>query len=82
MKKIRLIALDIDGTLLDDDKELPGVNREALHEAAAAGFLIAIASGRMTPRIEAIEERLGLDCIIIAYNGAKVVSTRAEGGGR
>lgn len=79
MKKIRLVALDVDGTLLDDSKELPAVNREALEEASARGVLVAIASGRMTPRIEAIEEKLGIDCIIIAYNGAKVVGRKAEG---
>ena len=47
MEKIRLIALDVDGTLLDDRKELPAANREALAEAAAAGIPLAIASGRV-----------------------------------
>jgi hypothetical protein len=79
MKKIRVVAVDIDGTLLDDAKELPPANREALRAAAAAGVRIAIASGRMTPRVEAVEDLLGIDCTIIAYNGAKVLSSRSEG---
>ena len=79
MEKIRLIALDIDGTLVDDEKRLPPANREALEAAQAAGVRVAIASGRMTPRIESIEELLGIDCIIVAYNGAKVVTPRSEG---
>lgn len=79
MKKIRLVALDIDGTLVDDQKRLPEANREALQAALRAGVRVAIASGRMTPRIEAIEELLGVDCVIVAYNGAKVVTPRTEG---
>jgi len=79
MKKIRLIALDIDGTLLDDKKKLPQENREALAEAAAQGVVVAIASGRMTPTIEPVAELLGLDCVIIAYNGGKVVAPRKAG---
>ena len=79
MKKIRLIALDIDGTLLNDAKELPEENREALTEAVAQGVVVAIASGRMTPTIEPVAELLGLDCVIIAYNGGKVLAPRKVG---
>ncbi len=78
-KKIRLIALDVDGTLLDDQKRLPPANREALQEARARGVRVAIASGRMMPSIEPIEKALEIDCAVIAYNGGKVMSTRAEG---
>jgi Cof subfamily protein (haloacid dehalogenase superfamily) len=79
MKKIRLIALDLDGTLLDDRKDIPPANIEALREAQAAGIRIAIASGRMTPRIVAVEERLGIDTAIIAYNGGKIIGERLKG---
>lgn len=79
MKKTRLIAFDLDGTLLDDRKAVPPANVRALQEAQAQGVDIAIASGRMTPRIEPIAEQLGVDCVIIAYNGARVVGKRAEG---
>ena len=61
MKKNKLIAVDIDGTLLDDTKGLPDANREALQEASSRGMIVAIASGRMTPRIEPIEDLLGID---------------------
>ena len=78
-KKIRLIALDVDGTLLDDHKRLPRANREALQEAVKRGVRIAIASGRMTPTIDPVQDMLGIDCIVVAYNGGKVVGSRAEG---
>ena len=52
MPKYRLLALDVDGTLLDDQKRVPEVNRRALQGLARRGVHVAIASGRMTPRIE------------------------------
>jgi len=55
------------------------VNRERLQEAVAEGMHVAIASGRMTPRIEPVAELLGLDPVIIAYNGGKVVAPMSEG---
>ena len=79
MPTIKLIALDIDGTLLDDRKQLPPENRDVLLEADRRGLLISIASGRMTSRIESIEELLGVDCVIIAYNGGRVLGRRSEG---
>ena len=78
MKKFRLLALDIDGTLLDDNKEIPAANRQALAKAVEQGVQVAIASGRMTPRIDAVAEELGIDPIIIAYNGGKVLAPRRE----
>jgi hypothetical protein len=71
--------LDVDGTLVDDQKQIPPQNLEALRAAKARGVEVAIASGRMVPSIEIMEGRLGLDCALIAYNGGRVVSTRADG---
>lgn len=47
MKSWKLIAFDLDGTLLDDDKGLPEDNRLALAEAAAAGAWLVPATGRV-----------------------------------
>jgi Cof subfamily protein (haloacid dehalogenase superfamily) len=79
MNQIRLIALDLDGTLLDDRKQVPADNVAALKEADRQGVLICLASGRMVSTIEAVENRIGVDCIVIAYNGGKVVGRRSEG---
>ncbi len=79
MKRIRLIALDLDGTLLDDRKQIPAENRDVLREVEKRGLLISIASGRMISTIETIETQLGIDSIIIAYNGAKVLGQSREG---
>jgi Cof subfamily protein (haloacid dehalogenase superfamily) len=79
MKRIRLIALDLDGSLLDDRKHLPADNRAALQEADRRGILVSIASGRMISSIEPIERQLGIDCILIAYNGAMVIGQSRKG---
>lgn len=79
MSSIRLIALDLDGTLLDDRKGIPEENLRALHDARRAGIEVAISSGRMLPSIEPIEARAGIDSVIIAYNGGKVVAPRQKG---
>jgi len=79
MAPIRLVVLDIDGTLLDDDKRIPAANLEALRKARQAGVHVAIASGRMLPTIETVERLLEIDAVVIAYNGGKVVGPREKG---
>lgn len=71
--------MDVDGTLVDDKKDLPAVNRRALEVAVERGIKIAIGSGRMIPSIELVQDRIGLDCAIIAYNGGKVVGLKEAG---
>ncbi len=78
-KPIRLIALDLDGTLLNAEKTISPRNREALTRAAEAGVTIALASGRMTACIAPTAERLGIDCFIIAYNGGMARGRVADG---
>lgn len=74
MKK-RLLFLDLDGTLLNDAKEITSGNREALERTLRRGHGVIITTGR--PLKSALEQarRLGLDkpgCYVIAYNGAVV----------
>jgi len=74
MKK-RLLFLDLDGTLLNDAKEITPGNRAALERTLKRGHGVIITTGR--PLKSALEQsrRLGLDkpgCYTIAYNGAMV----------
>ncbi|MFT5389950.1 MAG: Cof subfamily protein (haloacid dehalogenase superfamily) [Gammaproteobacteria bacterium] len=78
MSDIQLVAIDLDGTLLDDEKGVPQAHVDALRHAHAAGVHIVLCTGRMLPNIEATIDRLDLDLVIVAYNGAKVVDTRAR----
>jgi len=76
---IRLIALDLDGTLLSDDKTISKPNRSWLHRFAERGVQVALASGRMPSCILPHEEALGLDCDLVAYNGAAVFCKKSVG---
>jgi Cof subfamily protein (haloacid dehalogenase superfamily) len=67
---IKLLAIDIDGTLLDSRGQAPQANIDALEAAAARGVRIAIVTGRSfrfaLPAVESIPDPLTL----IVYNGA------------
>ncbi|MFC1671842.1 Cof-type HAD-IIB family hydrolase [Planctomycetota bacterium] len=76
---IKLIALDLDGTLLDDERNVPKENKTALRAAADRGVVIVLASGRMTESIAPYADVLGIDVQIMGYNGARVVGTAADG---
>ena len=73
---IRVLALDLDGTLTNDKKIVTPRTRAALDAAAAQGVTIVLASGRPTAGILPLAKELGLDkkggCVL-AYNGGKIV---------
>ena len=80
MKK-RLLFLDLDGTLLNDAKEITEGNRQALERTLQRGHGVIIATGRPLKSALAQAKRLGLDkpgCYTIAYNGAKVYDWAKE----
>ena len=74
--KIKVLALDLDGTLTNDEKIVTPRTRAALDAAAAQGVTIVLASGRPTAGITPLATELGLDkkggCIL-SYNGGKIV---------
>jgi len=78
-RPIRLIALDLDGTLFGEDKTISPRNRNVLRRASDMGVTIALASGRMTDCISPAADALGIDCPIIAYNGGMARGFAADG---
>ncbi len=66
----RLIAIDVDGTLLDGRGRVPADNVAALHEAAARGIHLVVVTGRSYPF--ALQALAGLPdpLTVIGYNGA------------
>ncbi len=71
--KYKLICLDIDGTLLDDEKRLLPDVRDQVGKAAAQGMKIVLGSARMPAGVELIEKELGLKCIKICDAGAYIL---------
>ncbi|MCW5969145.1 MAG: HAD family phosphatase [Blastocatellales bacterium] len=74
---IRLLALDIDGTLLNSRGEITPRVREALDEVQRRGILVALVTGRRFGSARPVAEDLGLPVPLISHNGAltKHVST-------
>jgi hydroxymethylpyrimidine pyrophosphatase-like HAD family hydrolase len=69
---IRLLALDIDGTLLDSNGQVPPDNREAIARAIDAGVEVALATGRRYEFARPIFEQLPEPLTLILSNGAVV----------
>ncbi len=66
--KYKLVCIDIDGTLLNDDHTITEDNIEAIREAKKKGVHIAIVSGRLYNSIKYFEKILGIDVHIISTN--------------
>ncbi len=75
---IRLIAIDIDGTLLDPQFQVPEANLAALRRAHQAGVEIVLVTGRRHLFAMPIAEVLGFDLWLISSNGAVTKSTQGE----
>ncbi len=73
----KLIALDLDGTLLNSKKEIPSDNLQALLEAQEKGLKIIIASGRTVQGMRHIAEELNLKQyggFLICFNGGLIMN--------
>lgn len=77
--KIKLLAMDLDGTLLDRASRIPEANRKALEAAQAAGLEVILVTGRSWRSTQPFYAELGLTGPAICYMGALVL---ADGSGR
>ena len=75
---IRIIALDLDGTLLDSEKRLSGVNRDALARAAEKGVLIVPTTGRFFGMMPPAVRDLPFVRYAITINGAQVYDRETD----
>ena len=75
---IRLIAIDIDGTLLDPKFQVSAANLETLTRAHSAGIEIALVTGRRHNFALPVANALGFDVTLISSNGAVTRSSTGE----
>ncbi|AKL94227.1 Cof-like hydrolase [Clostridium aceticum] len=68
----KLLATDMDGTLLMDNKVLSKENIEALKKAKEAGIEIVICTGRPYVTVKPYLDKLGFDCWVVTNNGAVI----------
>ncbi len=78
LSPIRLIAIDIDGTLLDSKSQISQANLDALRHARESRVEIVLVTGRRHDFALPIAELLGFDLWIISSNGAVTRSTGDE----
>ena len=74
MKKInyKLIVSDFDGTLIDDNQQIPQKVVNAINEYVACGGIFAVCTGRMLRSILPRVRELGLKGLVIANQGAVI----------
>jgi Cof subfamily protein (haloacid dehalogenase superfamily) len=68
----KLLAFDLDGTLLTTDKRLTAANRDALSDMVAGGAVVALASGRLRASMQTVARQLDIDPAMLTLNGAAV----------
>lgn len=68
----RLIAVDLDDTLLTDDLTVSEPTRQAIADAIAQGAHVTIATGRMFESAQRIARQVGLNVPIITYQGSLI----------
>ena len=78
MDDIRIIALDLDGTLLDSDKNLSEANRAALAAAAAKGILVVPTTGRFFGMMPPAVRDLPFVRYAITVNGEQVYDRETD----
>ena len=75
-KKIRLIAVDLDGTLFNSNHRVSAVTEAVLKETLASGVQVIIATGRNRNYVNDLLHTLGVDIPHISSGGGVVVSGR------
>lgn len=78
MASIKLIATDLDGTLLDSTGKITEANKSALREAQNRGIMVTICTGRMFSSARRFAAQLNIDLPLICYNGAMVRSPEGK----
>src|SRR5881394_895489 len=67
---IRLLGIDVHGTLLDTRGQIPQSNIDAIHDAVCAGIHVALVTGRSYPFARPIADPLPSTLTLIVSNGA------------
>jgi len=75
---MKLIASDMDGTLLNEYWRISDENRAAVLDAQAAGIQFVIATGRPYGNVITILEKAGISCPVISLNGAQTHDEKGQ----
>lgn len=78
MSRFRLLAIDLDGTLLDSQRTVPEANRRALERAQRQGVKLAVVTGRRLPATRPSLGGLSLEMTMV-LNGGALISQSLDG---
>jgi Cof subfamily protein (haloacid dehalogenase superfamily) len=76
--RVRLLASDLDGTLVRGDGTVSAASRAALKQAAEAGLLVVFVTGRPPRWLHEIGDQTGHTGVAVASNGAVLYDLRTE----
>ncbi|REB05556.1 HAD family phosphatase [Sporosarcina sp. BI001-red] len=68
----KLVAIDLDGTLLTDELEITPDTITAIQQVIESGVIVTLATGRMFPSAKKFAEQLRLNVPLITYQGAVI----------
>lgn len=74
----KLVAIDLDGTMLQDNLEIAQETIEAVQQASEKGAIVTIATGRMLTSAKQFAEQLKINAPIITYQGAIIHDLETE----
>ncbi len=77
-KDIKLIALDMDGTLLNNEHEISPENQAAIKLAKEQGMHVVISTGRSLSTCKEIIEPLGESAYLVTINGGEIYDQNFE----
>lgn len=79
MNDIKMLVLDIDGTLTNSQKEITKETKRAIHLIQERGHKVMLASGRPTPGMKRYAEELQLEKYggyLLSFNGGRIINCR------
>jgi 5-amino-6-(5-phospho-D-ribitylamino)uracil phosphatase len=76
--KIKLIALDMDGTLLTNKHEISNANRQAIKEARDKGVIVVLSTGRSIRKVRRHMDSLELTSYLVTVNGSEIWDDKSE----
>ncbi len=73
MRQYKLICVDVDGTLLNDEKKIPELVKRSIQKASKMNIQIALVTGRMPAGAEIVEKELEVPCIKACSAGTYIL---------
>ncbi|WP_042463862.1 HAD family hydrolase [Neobacillus dielmonensis] len=77
-KDIKLVALDMDGTLLNSEHQVSEENHQAIQEAQEQGVVVVLSTGRSISTVREHADTLGLNSYLVTVNGSEIWNENRE----